>query len=54
MDCANKAHYKSLTCVLKYVISIENLGIDYDSGAVVNFNGVWKIVAYCDSNFAGD
>ena len=54
MDCANEAHCKALTCVLKYIISTNNLGIEYDSGAIVNFNGVWKIVAYCDSNFAGD
>ena len=54
MACANKAHYKAMACVLKYVISTDNLGIEYDSGAIVNFNGFLKIVAYCDSDFAGD
>ena len=54
MDCANEAHYKALTCVLKYILSTRDLGIKYDSGLTVNFKGVWKIVAYCDSNFAGD
>ena len=54
MDCANKAHYKALTHVLKYVLSTRDLGIKYDSGLAVNFKGVWKIVAYCDSDFAGD
>ena len=52
MDFANKEHYKALTCVLKYVISTKKLGIKYDLGAIVNFNRVWKIIAYCDSNFA--
>ena len=54
MDCANKAHYKALTRVLKYVLSTRDLGIKYHSGLTVNFKGVWKIVAYCDSDFAGD
>ena len=54
MDCTNKTHYMALTRVLKYVLLTSNLGIEYDSGSMVNFKGVWKIVAYCDSNFAGD
>ena len=33
MDCANKIHYMALTCVLKYVLSTSNLGIEYDSGS---------------------
>ena len=54
MDCANETHYKALTRVLKYVMSTSDLGLKYDSGTMVNFKGVWKIVAYCDSDFAGD
>ena len=40
MDCANETHYMVLTCVLKYVLSTSNLGIEYDSGLMVNFKGV--------------
>ena len=54
MDCTNETHYMVLTRVLKYVLSTSDLGIKYDSGSMVNFKGVWKIVAYCYSNFAGD
>ena len=54
MDCANEAHYKSLLQALKYVLTTSQLGIEYDSGSMVNFYGKWKIVAYCDSNFGGD
>ena len=54
MDCANETHYKAMTRVLKYVMTTRDLGLKYDSGTIVNFKGVWKIVAYCDSDFAGD
>ena len=54
MDCANEAHYKSMLRVLKYVLGMKDLGIRYDSGSTVNFQGLWKIVAYCDSDFTGD
>ena len=40
MDCANEAHYKLLMRVLKYVLSTSDLGIEYDSGVVINFKGV--------------
>ena len=54
MDKATESHYKSLLRVLKYVMSTQDLGLVYDSGTLINFNGVWKIVAYCDSDYAGD
>ena len=54
MDCANEKHFKGLLRVLKYVLSTSDLGIKYDSASMLNFNGIWKVVAYCDSNFAGD
>ena len=54
MDCANEAHYKSLLWALKYVLTMSQLGIEYNSGSTVNLNGKWKIVAYCDSDFDGD
>ena len=49
-----QTQYIALTHVLKYVLSTSDLGIEYDSGLMVNFKGVWKIVAHCNSNFAGD
>ena len=54
MDCANEKHFKGLLRVLKYVLSTSDLGIKYDSASMLNFNGIWKVVAYCDSDFAGD
>ena len=54
MDCANKAHYKALIQALKYVLTSSDLGIKYSLGVMINFNGVWKIVAYYNSYFAGD
>ena len=30
MDCANKAHYKSLPSALKYVVTASQLGIEYN------------------------
>ena len=54
MDKATESHYKSLLRVMKYDMSTQDLGLVYDSGTLINFNGVWKIVAYCDSDYAGD
>ena len=54
MDKSTDAHYKALLRVLKYVVRTENLGLVYDSGILMNFNGTWQIVAFCDSDFAGD
>ena len=54
MDMANEVHYKAMTRVIKYVLETSNLGIIYDSGSMSNFQGVWKIVAYCDSDHGGD
>ena len=54
MDRATEAHYVMLLRVLKYILRTEDLGLIYDSGILVNFNGVWQIVAFCDSDFAGD
>ena len=54
MDRSTDAHYKVLLRVLKYVVRTEDLGLIYDSGILVNFDGTWQIVAFCDSDFAGD
>ena len=54
MDRSTEAHYRTLLRVLKYVLLTEDLGLRYDSGILVNFNGIWQIVAFCDSDFAGD
>ena len=54
MDRSTAAHYKVLLRVLKYVVRTEDLGLIYDSGILVNFDGTWQIVAFCDSDFAGD
>ena len=39
---------------MKYVMDTQDLGLVYDSGTLVNFNRFWNIVAYCDSNYAGE
>ena len=54
MDKATEGHYRSLLRAVKYVINTEDLGLTYDSGILVNFKGLWKIIAYSDSDFAGD
>ena len=54
MDRATEAHYKSLLRVLKFVFDTRDMGLIYDSGLLINFGGIWKIVAYSDSDYSGD
>ena len=54
MDRATETHYSMMLRVIKYVLRTNDLGLIYDSGSVINFKGVWQIIAYCDSDFAGD
>lgn len=54
MDKATEGHYRSLLRVLKYVLDTRDFGLIYDSGILVNFMGIWEIVAYSDSDFTGD
>ena len=51
---STESHYRMLLILLKYVLLTEDLGLIYDSGILVNFRGIWQIVAFCDSEFAGD
>ena len=54
MDKSTESHYKMLLRVLKYVLLTEDLGLIYESGTLINFKGIWQIIAFCDSDFAGD
>ena len=50
MDGATNASKKELFRVIKYVIDTENLGLKIEP----IMDGVWKLVAYSDSDWAGD
>ena len=54
MDRATESHYLGLLRVLRFVLMTQNLGLIYDSGILINFLGIWKIVAYGDSDFGDD
>ena len=52
MDKATESHYRSLLRTIKYVLTTQNLSLFYDSGMVISFKGIWKIIAFYDSDFA--
>ena len=54
MDRATESHYQSLLRVLHYVITTKDLGLFFDAGILNSFLGIWRILAFCDSDFAGD
>ena len=54
MDKATEDHYRSLLRVLKFVLNTRDFRLIYDSRILVNFMGIWKIVAYYNRDFAGD
>ena len=54
MRSATESHYQSLIIVLKFVMETQDFGLIYDSGILINFKGIWKIIAYSDSYFGGD
>ena len=51
-DGANRAAYKELLRVIKYVIKMENLGLRLEP--MGNSNKPWEIVCFSDSDYAGD
>ena len=54
MDRATEDHYMSLLQELKFVLDTRDFELIYDSRILVNFMGIWKIIAYCNSDFSGD
>ena len=51
-DGATEKHYRGLLRTVKYVIDTRNKALKYENTHVLNT--VWKLKAYCDSDFAGD
>ena len=52
MDGATMKHYKDMLRVIKFVIDTKNWKLKF--APEMDFDSEWKIVAYCDSDFAGD
>jgi hypothetical protein len=48
-----KAHMKSLYRFIKYVVDTKNCGLVMEPKQPAE-NNVWEMMAYCDSNYAGD
>ena len=51
-DSANPTAYKELLCVIKYVMDIQNLGLEIKPTG--NSKELWKIVCFSYSDYAGD
>jgi hypothetical protein len=48
-----KTHRKSLYRLVKFVVDIQNYGLVMKPKQPTE-NNVWEIMAYCDSDYAGD
>jgi hypothetical protein len=48
-----KAHMKSLNRLIRYVVDTKNYGLVMESKQPAE-NNVWEMIAYCDSDYAGD
>jgi len=53
-DGATKLHLKCLMRTIKYVLDSKDMSLEYRIGNKIDYEGTWKIKAYCDSDFAGD
>ena len=54
-DGATEGQYKELLRVMKYVKDTKASGLKYDvRNEELSKNHVWEMVAYCNSDFAGD
>ena len=51
-DGATEKHYRGLLRTVKYVMDTRNQALKYENTHVLAT--VWKLKAYCDSDFAGD
>ena len=51
-DGATEKHYRGLLRTIKYVLDTKQKALMYDTGNKIKT--VWKLKAFCDSDFAGD